>query len=60
MILFLYNDFKKLLHELLSLIVKVDIMEIIKIICDIDLVNKENFLPIKAANVSFGAEGTSN
>ena len=58
MIAFSYRDLKKLLHELLSLIGKVDVIEKSKNICDIDLDNKENILPLKTVNIGFAAEGT--
>ena len=58
MIPFLYNDLKKLVVELLSLIVKTEIIEKSKNICNIDLENKENILPIKNINIGFAAEGT--
>ena len=55
---FLYSDFKKLLHQLFSLIVKANVMEKSKNICSIDLDNKENILPLKTVNTGFAAEGT--
>ena len=57
MIKFLYSDIKKPFHESLSLTVKVDVIEK-KNICDIDLVNKENILPLKTVNIGFAVEGT--
>ena len=57
MIAFSYSDLKKLLYELLSLIVKADAIEKCKTICDIDL-DKKKILPLETVNIAFKAEGT--
>ena len=58
MIAFLCSDLRRLLHELLSLIVKADAIEKSKTICDIDLDNKKKILPLKTVNIGFEVEGT--
>ena len=45
-------------HQLLSLIVKANVIEKSKNICGIDLDNNENILPLKTVNTGFAAEGT--